>query len=350
MRGQSHLIKVLLDTQQVNSEALDKYGQTPLHIACKKSKEDCIVLLLQFGAPPNLADFKGNRPLHAATKPTVARWLVAFGARLELANQFKKSCKDAWGTKLDKYVPLFQLLTATDCRIQTQIAPNTAWFDDKLSNSCLGCGNNFTVWSRRHHCRACGLLVCQPCSNRKLQFNNNGKPSLERSCDKCFNKNMRQYTRKKNYNFRGRSFNMMPHEYFRMTVMETSQRGSYQTYMKFKEEKENDLIIIDDEEKKESKDNVTTSNLQEPQKNGTTKNNKGHKFSNSVNSIFGGGKKKKDKNNSMSKHQTAQSEAMNQVNQALSKVNERGEKLSELADKSERMSDDAKNFNDLAKQ
>eukprot|EP01084_Bolivina_argentea_P152088 265353_1 len=207
-RGQYELIEILLLTQQINMEALDKNGNTPLHIACKKNVEQCVILLLQNGAPPNLADFKGNRPLHHCTKEMVARWLIAYGARLDLINQFKKSCGDAWSNKLDKYIAYKDLLQATDCRIQNTIAENNSWFDDKLSNACLLCGNNFTVWNRRHHCRACGLLVCQPCSLRKLQFNKDGKPTLERACDKCFNKNHSKLLRKKKYIFKNKTYNM----------------------------------------------------------------------------------------------------------------------------------------------
>lgn len=126
-------------------------------------------LLLQHGAPPNLADFKGNRPLHYATTENVARWLVAYGARLKMTNHAKQSGEDQWGSKLDKYV-MGTTLQAGDCQVLEAVAENNMWFDDKLSNGCLLCGNTFTVWMRRHHCRSCGLLVCQPCSLRKLNF------------------------------------------------------------------------------------------------------------------------------------------------------------------------------------
>merc|ERR1712154_12930 len=116
-----------------------------------------------------------------------------------LANNQKKTAKEVWNDKLDPYLPYMQSLQPSDCRIQKNIAENNAWFDDKLSDACLLCGNAFTVFSRRHHCRSCGLLVCQSCSDRKLQFSKEGKMTLERACDKCFNKNHSKLLRKKQY-------------------------------------------------------------------------------------------------------------------------------------------------------
>merc|ERR1711964_506314 len=29
------------------------------------------------------------------------------------------------------------------------------------------CGKKFGFWTRRHHCRACGLVICGDCSNMK---------------------------------------------------------------------------------------------------------------------------------------------------------------------------------------
>lgn len=350
MRGQAELVKILLNSDQINMEALDKNGNTPLHIASKRNNEECVVLLLQNGAPPNLADFKGNRPLHHTTKEAVARWLIAYGARLELANQFKKTCRDAWSTKLDKYLPFKQELNATDCKIQDKITENTHWFDDKLSNACLLCGNNFTVWSRRHHCRKCGLLVCQPCSSRKLQFNKDGKPSLERSCDKCFNKNHSKFLRKKKYTFNNKQYTMTPKEFYKMCIMETTMPGSYHSYIKnLQEQKNNDQS----DETKDNDDQDDDQQLNINNATNSTNSTKGnHKFSKSVGSIFGNKNKKKNDENDKKyiKHTAAQSEAMENVNKALNKAELRGQKLSELADKSDKMADSARNFNDLAKQ
>jgi DNA-directed RNA polymerase subunit RPC12/RpoP len=35
-------------------------------------------------------------------------------------------------------------------------------------SACPLCSKSFNLTRRRHHCRACGTLVCQPCSSRTL--------------------------------------------------------------------------------------------------------------------------------------------------------------------------------------
>jgi len=48
----------------------------------------------------------------------------------------------------------------------------------------VGCGASFGVMKRKHHCRACGLVVCGKCSNQKypLPFEDN---KLSRVCRSC---------------------------------------------------------------------------------------------------------------------------------------------------------------------
>ena len=38
------------------------------------------------------------------------------------------------------------------------------WVPDTQSDSCQECGNKFSFLQRRHHCRACGRLLCSDCS------------------------------------------------------------------------------------------------------------------------------------------------------------------------------------------
>ena len=59
------------------------------------------------------------------------------------------------------------------------------WVQDVASNNCQKCGDLFTLFHRRHHCRHCGALVCNDCS-----FNRAHIPSKTKSvrvCEDCFN-------------------------------------------------------------------------------------------------------------------------------------------------------------------
>ncbi|KFU92445.1 FYVE, RhoGEF and PH domain-containing protein 2, partial [Chaetura pelagica] len=60
------------------------------------------------------------------------------------------------------------------------------WVRDNLVSMCMRCGEPFTPLARRrHHCRACGYVVCARCSDYKaeLQYDGN-RPS--RVCQECY--------------------------------------------------------------------------------------------------------------------------------------------------------------------
>jgi hypothetical protein len=64
---------------------------------------------------------------------------------------------------------------------------------DSESTSCLVCGQSFTLLRRRHHCRQCGRLVCNDCSETQtIEYSTltDDKNSKEkRVCTQCFAKN-----------------------------------------------------------------------------------------------------------------------------------------------------------------
>ncbi|XP_037306787.2 FYVE, RhoGEF and PH domain-containing protein 6-like [Pungitius pungitius] len=59
------------------------------------------------------------------------------------------------------------------------------WIPDPRTTMCMICTCEFTLTWRRHHCRACGKVVCQSCSANKccLEYLKN---QLARVCDQCF--------------------------------------------------------------------------------------------------------------------------------------------------------------------
>ncbi|XP_061156343.1 zinc finger FYVE domain-containing protein 26 isoform X1 [Syngnathus typhle] len=60
------------------------------------------------------------------------------------------------------------------------------WVPDTKEHMCMVCRRErFTMFNRRHHCRRCGRLVCQACSERKMAID--GRPGEEvRVCDQCY--------------------------------------------------------------------------------------------------------------------------------------------------------------------
>ncbi|KAM8915638.1 zinc finger FYVE domain-containing protein 26 isoform 3-T6 [Spinachia spinachia] len=62
------------------------------------------------------------------------------------------------------------------------------WVPDTKQDTCMICRRErFTMFNRRHHCRRCGRLVCQSCSEHKMSFE--GFPGDEegvRVCNQCY--------------------------------------------------------------------------------------------------------------------------------------------------------------------
>lgn len=66
------------------------------------------------------------------------------------------------------------------------------WMDDSASLKCLCCSKAFTTFRRKHHCRQCGQLVCDDCSQKRKQVllpairpNKEAESGAVRVCDTC---------------------------------------------------------------------------------------------------------------------------------------------------------------------
>ena len=68
------------------------------------------------------------------------------------------------------------------------------WVSDAQTTHCAaqGCGKQFDVKVRRHHCRRCGLVFCEDHSMHRMRLNMSAEPDEEgemsRVCEKCFMK------------------------------------------------------------------------------------------------------------------------------------------------------------------
>lgn len=60
------------------------------------------------------------------------------------------------------------------------------WIPDARVTMCQICTSEFTITWRRHHCRACGKVVCGNCSKNKAKLDYLGK--IARICEDCVDK------------------------------------------------------------------------------------------------------------------------------------------------------------------
>jgi len=98
---------------------------------------------------------------------------------------------------MQQFVDLVTKISPTwkdDCAHITKVGPihiasgtadmrSAIWVPDSHSVYCQRCEDSFNSYRRRHHCRRCGLTVCNSCSQqrRKLQ----GWEDVQRVCDTC---------------------------------------------------------------------------------------------------------------------------------------------------------------------
>ena len=65
---------------------------------------------------------------------------------------------------------------------------DTSWTRDSLVDACQICDKAFSLLSRRHHCRGCGVCVCAACSPRRIVLPKVDLKTPLRVCVRCENK------------------------------------------------------------------------------------------------------------------------------------------------------------------
>eukprot|EP01132_Coremiostelium_polycephalum_P009977 gene9977-12229_t len=59
------------------------------------------------------------------------------------------------------------------------------WVPDHQENRCLNCNTQFNTLLRRHHCRGCGNLFCNNCSNKRQSLPQLHYNKPVRICNRC---------------------------------------------------------------------------------------------------------------------------------------------------------------------
>lgn len=60
------------------------------------------------------------------------------------------------------------------------------WVPDNMATGCMQCHAKFTMIKRRHHCRACGKVLCSVCCSQKFKLEFLSSTAESRVCLQCF--------------------------------------------------------------------------------------------------------------------------------------------------------------------
>ena len=77
-------------------------------------------------------------------------------------------------------------LCLTSCSEPTGATEPPKWEADSLVSACRLCDAPFSFTNRKHHCRACGIVVCKECSANSKAIPQYSLLSPERCCDDCY--------------------------------------------------------------------------------------------------------------------------------------------------------------------
>nr|XP_015222795.1 PREDICTED: rabankyrin-5 [Lepisosteus oculatus] len=180
MQGRLNNVRTLLTESNVDAEAFNLRGQSPMHILGQYGKENAAAIFELFlecmpAYPLDKPDNEGNTVLLLAYmkgNANLCRAIVRAGARLGVNNN--------QGINIFNYqVATKQLLF----RLLDMLSKEPPWCD---GSNCYECAAKFGVTTRKHHCRHCGRLLCHKCSMKEIPIIKFDLNKPVRVCDICF--------------------------------------------------------------------------------------------------------------------------------------------------------------------
>ncbi|KAL0274934.1 UNVERIFIED_CONTAM: hypothetical protein PYX00_002952 [Menopon gallinae] len=107
-----------------------------------------------------------------------------YDALKEESEQLRKVCQEQELTLEELGVQLsVSRLKVVDLQEEARAKTESQWASDKDAMSCKDCGKEFSLTRRKHHCRNCGDIFCNPCSDNTFMMPFSSRPV--RICNSC---------------------------------------------------------------------------------------------------------------------------------------------------------------------
>ncbi|NXR04218.1 RUFY2 protein, partial [Sagittarius serpentarius] len=102
----------------------------------------------------------------------------------EKNKQLKRICQDQEAALQELASKLSESkLKIEDIKEANKALQGQVWLKDKEATHCKLCEKEFSLSKRKHHCRNCGEIFCNACSDNELPLPSSPKPV--RVCDSC---------------------------------------------------------------------------------------------------------------------------------------------------------------------
>ncbi|KNA08229.1 hypothetical protein SOVF_164460 [Spinacia oleracea] len=98
------------------------------------------------------------------------------------------------------------------------------WVPDEAVNKCTSCATNFNAFNRKHHCRNCGEIFCDKCTQGRTPLTADEQAAPVRVCDRCMAEVTQRLTNSKEA--ANRSGSMLSHEDLAKKLKEEMSRNS----------------------------------------------------------------------------------------------------------------------------
>jgi len=90
-----------------------------------------------------------------------------------------------WVNDIEQVRKTAQLLPENGSRLTTEEEMCPLYTFKSEVSECTQCGRSFGVFARRHHCRQCGIVVCETCSRNKVRIPKLDERILFKCCNAC---------------------------------------------------------------------------------------------------------------------------------------------------------------------